>query len=1768
MGNTVLQEGNETLRSRATALYTFLKEFTELRSKTIRTFDQYEHILWFSNVPRGEDKLCDCAAWHRGEDREGEEIWLEIRQPRLIPAPEPPAELEPWLVREQVCDSSLEMPELLDEIAVPVNDESGEERLERRRIEDHVAIKSAWERYVESDWWPWAEEDRKKQLVQRVYTALFSIYQKQHRLGEQYEVVLGLGVLVWRTPDGQEVRRHIVTANTELGFDAARGVMIVGPAGEGAKMVIEQDMLDPKDRPNPDELLALEGQIAEIGDRVWEPTPVDALLAGWVHAASPKGIYRDSLSPPERVLPDPQVNLAPALILRKRTERSYIRAFDEIINQLQKGASIPPGVAHFVTVAEDSGRDQEPDKDSKIPGTASDLYFPLESNEAQRQIVERLRGHQGVLVQGPPGTGKSHTIVNLICHLLASGQRVLVTSHTARALKVLQRYMRERTKEISPLAVVLLGDDRDALQAMEDSVQGITYRQNHWDPKASAQKLHNLQKQLDEARREEAQVLEKLRSIREQETYVHPVRFGGYNGTLQGIATQLQREEEAFNWIEDRPDEAQEPPISSEQFQELLSLLRNVDLDEWSSAGWNSLTTCELISPNAYSTLVSRESTARAAYADVAEARHRPEYALLKAAPIEARKRLAEELSGFLQTVDQIRRHLLDWTDKAVFQILGDFDRAWRELFEITKDHLSSISSRARWADETPISGLGDRDHHEVRADAEALLIHLEGGGRWGMGPFRAQPAKRGQYFRREVKVAGRICETPKVLKDLIAWLDVEERLRLLLERWAPYQKVVSSGFASQVRDFEDFCEPLETALGLHEWVARIRVVIQTIPGLAEPTWHELDTLRQMLDCVSAVQQEEQLGEATEALAKAHKQIALQTDTDGADPIGRDLVQALQSRDETGYRNAFSRAVGNEKRAEILRRRDNLLKDLRANAPLMADELSNNPPNDSWDLRAPHFSAAWNWARARAWLNRLTDPDAEYQLRLQFDLARDRIRNRLYELASEKAWGHCFDRMTENERQHLVAWSKAVRSIGKGTGKYTAMHRRNAREHMNECRSAIPAWVMPLHRVAETIKPGTDLFDVVIIDEASQSGPEALLLAYLAKKLVVVGDDKQISPTYAGINHEDVNQIRARHIADLPHSDSYGVHQSFFDLAEIRYQGRIRLREHFRCMPEIIQFSNTLCYASEPLIPLRQYGESRLSPVVSARHVPSGYLKGTGQSVSNPPEAQAIVDEILRMHSDPAYEGKTFGVISLQGQIQAREIESLLLEQLGPKEMEQRQLVCGDAYAFQGDERDVMLLSLVSAPSEGRRIGTLSNEAAKRRFNVAASRARDQLFLFHTATVNDLSRQCLRYALLQYCQNPSVEGTEVSGVSVSDIQHLAITADRVRIRPPEPFESWFEVDVFLKVVVRGYRVLPQYSAAGYRIDLVVEGMDRRIAVECDGDEWHGPEQYEADTARERVLERCGWVFCRIRGSAFYLDKDGALEDLWGTLERVGVYPAGYDLPVGKEGSTDPKPIMPAADQPELVENAIESPQEKSEAQERFVLDPEDSVEDRNEDRQSKLPESEASKVEPVPAPFSHAVHEESAAEFRLESSEQDSNILLDFSGSQKPYANWRPQALPDPRTATVGQIIEGLAAIISAEGPMVCHRAYFIYARAVEPPILRVGRQIRSIFNMAITKAIRQGVLESNDEHQSRDTYQLIVRKIGTKPVVVRKGGNRPIEEIPPSELGAVMIYLRQHYLEQDVDELLQKAAEQFEIRRITSNIRERLLKIMDRYTS
>ena len=1541
------REDEGLVRDRSIRLFTFLKELTELRSRTVRSYEQYEKVLWLREVPRNHG--CHSIAWRAIPDEELSDVWVEVRQPRFNKVPELPASLKDWVDLYELENSAITSPPLRDRIVITKPRLESEEEPNRSETEivelaSQPELRPLFDRYVREKWVGWAEEDRKLREVQQVYSDLFAIYQKQHRLGEAFEVVLGFGCLGWKLPSGQEVRRHLITCQVSLTFDPERGIISLGPAVDGPKPVLEQDMLEPQERPDSVEQAAIEQQVEEIGDSIWDGVRLPTALKSWVQAVSPHGQYQESLDPTPALTPHPHVTLGAALILRRRTDQKYIKVYQEIIKQLKAGQEIPVGVRRLVSIIDDRdyrSSDVEADASPRaaVVEESKEVYFPLPANTEQREIVNALSSRQGVLVQGPPGTGKSHTITNLTCHLLAVGKRVLITSHTQRALRVLlEKFEREsHLKEIARLCVILLGDDLDSRKALEDSVQSILDHLNHWDKRRSGQTIDRLEKELDQRRREEAHALQELRATREKETYKHESLFGTYSGTARDVAIRVRTERDKYQWLPSNPAPDQAPPLSDDEATELLHLLRDITPDEERDIRKTALGLNDIPLPSEFKTLVREEAICKANN-DTAEAkRSHTAYQSFAKLTSDARQEVLEKLTHLATGFEGLSKHIHGWASSAATQILGDRDRAWRELLTTTKKHLGIIEQQQRVLGNRKVTGCETRDLAEIRDHAAELHAHLSGGGSLGVWIFQDKTVRRCRFIIDEVKVDGQRCDNIEALGALLRWTDISECLAGLQEEWTPHLQPPRGSLQIQIAEYHDLCEPIEMGLDLLNQVRSLKESLSKSPGFYQPAWHKIEEIRDLVEVGHAVHATESLSAIRGTLSSLEDRVSGQASIPTAHHTSNDILDAIRSRNGEKYEAGYKAIQDMIRRQAELEHRYRLLNNLRSAAPILAKDLASHPLDQVWDERLSALSSAWNWASASRWIEQMGDPAVYRRLTYSLDASRQRIEELLGLLASEKAWGFCIARIGEPQRQHLVAWRKAVERIGKGKGKasYVAKNRKEAQLHMQECRVAIPAWIMPIYRVAESFVPGKDAFDVVIVDEASQSGPEALFLQYLAKQIIVVGDDKQISPDNVGLNKLDVDLLRERNIKDLPHNDSMGIEHSFFDQAELRYGGRIRLREHFRCMPEIIQFSNNLCYASQPLIPLRQFGSGRLEPVLVTKHVAAGYLRGHAPRIDNPPEAEAIARQIKLCCEDRTYDGKTIGVISLLGENQARLIEKYLLDFVGPSEMKKRDLICGDAYAFQGDERDIMFISLVSAPTEGKRIGTLASSKDEKRFNVAASRAKDQIWLFHSATLNDLSPQCLRHRLLAYFLHPQVRLATIEGLSIEDVRAASVRADRKSDRPTSPFDSWFEVDVFLRISDRGYRVIPQFEVAGYCIDLVVEGMKGRLAVECDGDEFHGLEQFDEDMARQRILERCGWNFWRIRASSFYRDEETALDDLWALLKQKGIHPASVESPPTPSQPSERQPPTPSSPTTEhsiraVADSPVKRPEVESE----------------------------------------------------------------------------------------------------------------------------------------------------------------------------------------------------------------------------------------------
>ena len=168
----------------------------------------------------------------------------------------------------------------------------------------------------------------------------------------------------------------------------------------------------------------------------------------------------------------------------------------------------------------------------------------------------------------------------------------------------------------------------------------------------------------------------------------------------------------------------------------------------------------------------------------------------------------------------------------------------------------------------------------------------------------------------------------------------------------------------------------------------------------------------------------------------------------------------------------------------------------------------------------------------------------------------------------------------------------------------------------------------------------------------------------------------------------------------------------------------------------------------------------------------------------------------------------------------------------------------------------------------------LSGQVFEQRFNVAASRARDRMYLVRSVKLAELSMTDVRRTLVEHFSAP-LRGAEGEKTLI------------------DLCESGFERDVYAVLVDLGYRVTPQVKAGAYRIDMVVEGADdTRLAIECDGDEFHGPDRWPADMQRQRILERAGWVFWRCFASTWSLRKDDVLAELRARLHAMGIEPAG------------------------------------------------------------------------------------------------------------------------------------------------------------------------------------------------------------------------------------------------------------------------------------
>ncbi|WP_259334184.1 AAA domain-containing protein [Streptomyces umbrinus] len=1479
MARPAVRDGSDPKAIRDTrVLVDCLQELVRGAYRPVRNCAKYSEVVWFADVPEGLVR--------RSKDADSRIMVVKHRPP--LEAPRLPAVLDGRVSVEATAVAAVEPPELID--GMPTDGDQGEVPADGGEIPKALdmgtaEVLKAYEAWA-GRWKRWAQEELAAEPQRRLHQRLYRMAKKIQQDGDTFEVVLAVGLLqLGAERASARVRRHIVSVPVTLTVDPNSVNITVSLVPGQSGRLEDTEFLSESDGYTSELLGVVRSDVADVAFHPLSDRATEALRS-WSQRAF--GVERTLPFDAGRAHPDltadprtRSVHRAPALILREHGQRSVLGFFEGIARALKRpGTQAPLGLAQLLYDLEPEQRMAWRSRSGSVPpALGPEPLFPMVTNGAQLDVLDRLQRDTSVVVQGPPGTGKTHTISNLIAALLADGKRVLVTSEKGQALKVLRDQLPARLRS---MCVIQRDHWQGGSSDLRQSLGALAHLSATTNPDRLQQRIEAQQTQRHQLMAEQAKLRERLRAVREVEWYEHPEIAPGYRGRLDEIVQAVEHGTDEYQWLPSLPAQPEQlPPLTTDEAQRLWLLV--------TMHGPGILDAHIHYCPDPATLPNPTDAAGRISELEAAEEALGPEPVTPLAqtlaehgdAELTVLETLLDQAQQALQSVglsaDPTSWHEEMWSTRALQDGIA---RRWQQMW----DSIRNASQRAQQTQqeiaaasfpEVEIPQLSEGEEKELLISGRNVEQYVLQGGQLNKRWPRPAVLKQARVLLEQCRVEGMAPDGREQVAAVVRHLEMRAHARTLRGRWAGVGSTVGQDTAellvSELLDRAAVLQAVDTCVEV------IRQVHATLLASGIP---------------ASVTTSDQWQDIRHATARARQLLQVRTAGRQLDELFADLPQpqphavaelqhaadAAAARDARAYALAVDALAAAYQREADRRETGKLFQRLNEAHPELAQAFAADPLSAHWRARFTALPQAWAWRQAQDFLDTYLLPGREEQLEGELAQVEARLNDLVEQLVCDRAALHCVSRMTTKHKQALAAYASAIANAGQGTTEYGKRHQRHARSAMQTAQGAVPAWIMPLRQVAETISPEPDSFDVVIVDEASQVGLNGLLLLWLAPRIIVVGDDRQCAPSYTGSKHDRITQIFDERMAALEpwQREGFDPKSNLYELLSSRFTEVICLTEHFRCMPEIIKWSSMQFYPDNQLVLLRQHGSDRLPPL-KVIHLPEGHCEGRRDKLINRPEAEAVVDQLHRLTQDPAYADRTMGVIILRQGDQTRLVQDLVDQRIDMPARERHNIQIGTPEEFQGDQRDVILLSMVV---DGRNVIAATGRHHERRFNVAASRARDQMWLFHSMTADQLSSKDLRHSLLTYMQSPPPPYTHAH-------QPANVSPDQLCA----PFQSLFEQRIFLRIKERGYDVVPQWEVNGKYIDLVVTGDHGRLAVECDGSPYHSTrQQIHDDAERERELRRAGWTFWRVRSSAFALSPEEALAPLWKRLTELGIHP--------------------------------------------------------------------------------------------------------------------------------------------------------------------------------------------------------------------------------------------------------------------------------------
>ena len=511
-------------RDRLLSLIEFSQQSARLRGKPAATVAAHGLFALYEHEIQGLPGIRINVNGPESED----EIWLAVERLHETRPPEiASAVLRPWVQMTQAPTEEPRLREATDGASLIAAGthcsslqppEQGKPAVDPKTTimlsdyEEAPLVRAQFATYLDTKWRPWAEEEKRRRKTIRLYSQLFTLKQQLEGsiVEAQLELVWGVGLGIWNS-NGAIVSYPLIGRLVEMSLNPVTAEVEIRPRDVDAR--IEIDWYASVDNPGVADLEKAAKEFFGKATTTFSPFDrgtFEPLLRTAVTNLDANGIYWPNEVPAEdRTLPkaDDKLKVTDTWVLfaRPRTNSLFLQDLEKLKKQAEEAESYPPAVAAVVTDPDTTNPVVElppfrgvsasyHSEHSASGKKARDLYFPKPFNDEQVRIVQLLDISDGVVVQGPPGTGKTHTIANVICHYLAEGKRVLVTSMKDPALAVLQEQLPE---EIRPLAISLLTSEQEGMKQFEHAIHKIASEVQGLDRGSTARAINHLEESID-----------------------------------------------------------------------------------------------------------------------------------------------------------------------------------------------------------------------------------------------------------------------------------------------------------------------------------------------------------------------------------------------------------------------------------------------------------------------------------------------------------------------------------------------------------------------------------------------------------------------------------------------------------------------------------------------------------------------------------------------------------------------------------------------------------------------------------------------------------------------------------------------------------------------------------------------------------------------------------------------------------------------------------------------------------------------------------------------------------------------------------------------------------------------------------------------------------------------------------------------------------------------------------------------------------------------